>query len=82
MPLMKGNELAVAIKRLAPSVPILMITASARARREAGNPVDALLSKPFLVEDLHCALRKLLSPRPEPGQLRVVPALGHRELHN
>jgi len=75
MPVMRGNELAVGIKQLAPSVPILMITASARARREAENPVDALLSKPFMVKDLHCELRKLLSARPEPAQLRAVPAL-------
>ena len=75
MPVMKGNELAVGLKLLAPSVPILMITASARARREAGNPVDALLSKPFMVNDLHSAVRKLLSARPEPVQSRVVSAL-------
>ena len=75
MPVMMGNELAVGIKQLAPSVPILMITASARARREAGNPVDALLSKPFMVKDLRCELRKLLSARPEPAQWRTVPAL-------
>lgn len=68
MPMMKGNELAVGIKRLAPSLPILMITASARARRDAGNPVDALLSKPFTVAHLHCALGKLLSARPDPAQ--------------
>ena len=75
MPVMKGNELAVRIKLLAPSLPILMITASARARREAENPVDALLDKPFTVAELQCALRKLLSARPEPAQLSVVPAL-------
>ncbi len=60
MPRMKGNVLAVGIKQLAPSTPILMISASAGARLEPGNPVDALLGKPFLVEDLHCTLRKLL----------------------
>jgi CheY-like chemotaxis protein len=75
MPVMKGNELAVGIKLLAPSVPILMISASARARREAENPVDAILSKPFMVNDLRCVIRKLLSARPERAQLRAVPAL-------
>ena len=59
MPVMKGDKLAVNIKLLAPSLPILMITASARARREAENPVDALLNKPFTANDLHYALRKL-----------------------
>lgn len=76
MPVMKGNMLAVNIKLLAPSLPILMITASPRARREAENPVDALLNKPFAVTELHCALRKLLSARPEPVQPSVVPTPG------
>jgi CheY-like chemotaxis protein len=76
MPVMKGNMLAAAIKLLAPSLPILMISGSARARREAGNPVDALLNKPFTVTDLHCALRKLLSARPEPLELSVSPTPG------
>jgi len=74
MPLMAGNELAVNLKRLAPSLPILMVTASARARRDADNPVDAMLSKPFDVSELRGTLRKLLSLREEPAQASVVPA--------
>jgi two-component system, NarL family, sensor histidine kinase EvgS len=66
MPLMEGNELAIGIKLLAPSMPILMITAFERARRDARNPVDALLNKPFTVTELHHALGKLLSARPGP----------------
>jgi CheY-like chemotaxis protein len=75
MPVMKGNLLATSIKRLAPSLPILMITASPLARRNAENPVDALLDKPFNVPDLHGAVAKLLSARAEPVQLSVVPVL-------
>lgn len=60
MPMMKGNELAIRIKRLAPALPILMITASERARGEVDNPVDALLAKPLTVPDLRGALGKLL----------------------
>jgi hypothetical protein len=60
---------------LAPSVPILMISASASARREAGNPVDAILNKPFMMNDLHFEISKLVAVRPTPAQLRVVPAL-------
>ncbi len=67
MPVMQGNQLAVGIKLLAPSLPILMVTGSGIARRDASNPVDALLSKPFTVADLRCALAKLLSVRPEPA---------------
>ena len=75
MPVMKGNALAAAIKLMAPSLPILMVTGSARARRDAENPVDAVLNKPFMPDDLHCALRKLLAAQPEPVQPSVVPAL-------
>jgi two-component system, cell cycle response regulator CpdR len=75
MPAMKGNMLAANIKLLAPSLPILMVTASARARRGAENPVDALLNKPFTVAELHCVLRKLLSAIRESAQAGVVPTL-------
>ncbi|HEY5913233.1 MAG TPA: response regulator [Verrucomicrobiae bacterium] len=64
MPVVDGSELAVGIKRLAPSLPILMVTGSQRACCGVGNPADALLSKPFTVPDLRCALGKLLSARP------------------
>jgi CheY-like chemotaxis protein len=68
MPVMKGNMLAASIKRLAPNLPILMITASPMARRNSENPVDALLDKPFNVPDLHGAVGKLLSARTEAAQ--------------
>ena len=74
MPVMEGNKLAVNLKLLAPSLPILMVTASGRAGRDAENPVDALLNKPFTVTELHCALRQLLAASPEPTQRNVVPA--------
>ena len=69
MPVMQGNQLAVGLKLLAPSVPILMVTGSGKALRDAGNPVDALLSKPFKPADLRSAVAKLLPAGPEP---RVV----------
>ena len=68
MPVMQGNRLALGIKLLAPSLPILMITASEKARRGAKNPVDVLLNKPFTVTDLHCALQQLFLPRPAHAQ--------------
>ena len=52
MPVMAGNKLAVGIKLLAPSQPILMITASAGASRSLENPVDALLNKPLTLTEL------------------------------
>jgi CheY-like chemotaxis protein len=72
MPVMKGDKLAVKIRSLAPSLPILMITASERARVGPGNPVDALLNKPLRVADLRGALGKLLSVRPSPAQPSTV----------
>ncbi len=73
MPVMEGNELAVSIKLLAPSLPILMVTASERARGGVENPVDALLNKPFTVPELRWALGELLSARPDPAQAGAVP---------
>ncbi len=72
MPVLKGNELAVSIKLLAPSLPVLMITASERAYGHAENPADALLNKPFMVPDLRYALEKLLSARPVVAQPSAV----------
>ncbi len=72
MPLMEGDKLAVNIKLLAPAVPILMVTASGRARCDAQNPVNALLNKPFTMTELHCLLGKLLSARPEPAEPGIV----------
>ncbi len=72
MPVMEGNELAASIKLLAPSVPILMVTASERARGDLDNPVDALLSKPLTVPGLRCALGKLLAAQPVPAQQSAV----------
>jgi len=72
MPVMEGNELAGSLKLLAPSLPILMITASERARGGAENPVDALLNKPLTLPDLRCAFGRLLSARHDPAQPSAV----------
>jgi CheY-like chemotaxis protein len=61
MPVMKGNELAVSIKKLARKQPILMITAHAKELGDSQNPVDAILNKPFTLHDLRSAIAKLLS---------------------
>jgi len=55
MPFVKGTELAVRIKQLAPSQPILMITAYA-VRAGQGNPVNGILRKPFGLDQLRAAL--------------------------
>jgi CheY-like chemotaxis protein len=61
MPNMKGNELAARIKRVSPSQPVLMITAYAEQLGDSDNPVDAILNKPFQLEDLRQAIAKLLA---------------------
>jgi CheY-like chemotaxis protein len=64
MPLMKGDELARNIKRLAPSEPILMVTGSAAELVGIRGSVDAVLNKPFAFEDLRQAVAQLLCPVP------------------
>jgi CheY-like chemotaxis protein len=61
MPVMKGNELAVRIKDLAPRQPVLMITAYERELGDPENPVDSILIKPFTLDALRGAIGMLLS---------------------
>jgi two-component system cell cycle sensor histidine kinase/response regulator CckA len=65
MPLMKGDELARNIKRLAPSEPVLMITGSAAELGGMQASVDAILNKPFGFEELRQAVAQLLDPTPK-----------------
>ena len=61
MPVMKGDELAAAIKARAPNQPVVMITAYAEMLQASGNPltgVDCIISKPFLLENLREAIAK------------------------
>jgi CheY-like chemotaxis protein len=60
MPQMKGDELAKRIKNISPSQPILMITAYTERLGNADNPVDAVLNKPFQLEELRRILAELL----------------------
>lgn len=60
IPFVKGNELAARIKRVAPGQPILMITGYGK-RPGPGNPVDAVLNKPFNRDQLRSALERLFA---------------------
>lgn len=63
MPMMKGDELAAAIKALAPNQPVVMITAYAEMLQAEGVPlrgVDLLINKPFLLENLRDAIAKVV----------------------
>lgn len=64
MPVMKGNELAAAIKGRHPGIPVIMITAYAEIldpERDALGGVDAIISKPFMLETLREAIGKAFS---------------------
>jgi CheY-like chemotaxis protein len=61
MPKMAGNALVVSIRSRAPSQPIIMITARAEALGEEHGPVNAVLSKPFGVDELRQTLATLLA---------------------
>jgi len=62
MPIMKGDELAAAIKARAPNQRVVMITAYAEMLEASGKPltgVDYIISKPFLLENLREAIAKV-----------------------
>jgi CheY-like chemotaxis protein len=60
LPEMRGSELAIHLKRLAPSVPILMVTAYLEMLTDSDKPVDAVLGKPFGIVELRQAIARLV----------------------
>lgn len=64
MPEMKGDDLALAIKQRWPDQHIIMLSAYAQALKDSGRNItgiDALIGKPFLLEDLRSAITKSLT---------------------
>jgi CheY-like chemotaxis protein len=62
MPIMKGDELAAAIKARYPKQPVILITAYAEMLQASGNPlkgIDLMISKPFLLKNLREAIAKV-----------------------
>jgi len=59
MPGMPGDQLAVEIKRHSPGVPVIMITANADLLPHPVPGVDLLLPKPFKVDALREAIRRV-----------------------
>jgi CheY-like chemotaxis protein len=59
MPVMRGDELARHVKATAPAQPIIMLSAYAANLERTGLPVDALLGKPFTIDDLRQAIAEL-----------------------
>jgi CheY-like chemotaxis protein len=68
MPDMRGNELAIKLRLLAPSTPILMITAYPQQLGDAENPVDYILCKPFRLLELRESVAKVLKL---PGRVMI-----------
>jgi CheY-like chemotaxis protein len=64
MPQMRGDELALAIKRLSPAQPILMVTGSAERHVLPDGCIDGFLSKPFMMDDLRQAVAHVLAVVP------------------
>jgi len=64
MPVMKGDELAAAVKARKPKQPIVMVTAYVEMLTGSQTPlndIDVLVSKPFRLEQLREAIAKALS---------------------
>ena len=61
MPEMRGSQVALRIRDIAPSLPILMVTAYLEKLGDSDKPVDAVIGKPFAIEELRQAISKLLS---------------------
>jgi CheY-like chemotaxis protein len=60
MPGIPGDQLALNIRSLAPSLPILMISAYLEKIGACEKPVDAVLGKPFGLEELRRAVAQLV----------------------
>ncbi len=64
MPEMKGDELAAIIKQRWPKQPVIMLTAHAEMLKGSGKTlggIDALINKPFLLEDLRTAMARSIA---------------------
>jgi len=61
MPGMQGWEVALNIRRIAPGLPILMVTAYLEKLSSIDKPVNAVLGKPFAMDELRTAIAKLVS---------------------
>ena len=63
MPVMKGDELAAAIKARAPKQPVVMVTAYAEMLQTSGYPltgINLIMTKPFRLENLREAIAKVI----------------------
>lgn len=69
MPGMDGHQVARSIKAASPDTPVVMLTGWGAAMKEDGekaSEVNAVVSKPARVSELHTLLLKLTAPRQAP----------------
>ena len=64
MPQMPGDQLALEIKRLIPSQPIILMTADRGGVQGIDLAATLILDKPFPLQTLHSAVMTLLSQSP------------------
>jgi CheY-like chemotaxis protein len=67
MPGMQGWEVALNIRRIAPALPILMVTTYLEKLSGIDTPVNAVLGKPFAMDELRSAIAKLIMRGEEKG---------------
>lgn len=60
MPDMQGDQVALRIKEIAPSLPILMVTAYLEKLADSEKQADAVMGKPFAIEELRGAIANLV----------------------
>ncbi len=61
MPNMQGGELAANLKRAAPGKPVVLVTAYAEKLVDSGMPVDAILPKPFGIDELRQTIARVVA---------------------
>ncbi len=74
MPGMYGDQLAARIRQHTPGQPIIMVTAYAQEFKVFGQPyanVDALVLKPFTLQELNEAIKQVVRP-PQSSQPAMV----------
>jgi CheY-like chemotaxis protein len=59
MPEMSGRQLAKALRRRFPSLPIVLLTGDTDAGK-ADEDVNVVLSKPFMIDDLNATIQELI----------------------
>jgi CheY-like chemotaxis protein len=79
MPGMLGEEVALKIKLIDPTLPILMLPAYLEKLNDSDKPVDAVLGKPFPVDELRGAMAKLFSSQIT-ANLQVCQTIGQTEI--